>query len=93
MDQVRVDGDGHIRLIVSTPDPGVANWLDAAGRREGIILFRNFHVNDVTIPSTQVVKLSALRSRLPDDTAMVTPDERGKMLAARRATFLKLLGE
>mgnify|MGYP000287624756 CR=1 FL=1 len=33
-----VDDDGVIRLVLSHTDPGVANWLDASGRRSGLLV-------------------------------------------------------
>lgn len=32
--------DGTVRLVVAHADPGVANWLDAAGRTRGSIFWR-----------------------------------------------------
>ena len=36
------DGDGRIRMVLAHKDPGVANWLDAAGYAKGQILLRNY---------------------------------------------------
>lgn len=32
--------DGSVRIVIAHRDPGVQNWLDAAGRQRGFILFR-----------------------------------------------------
>ena len=34
--QVHVDDDGKVRVVISHQDPGVQNWLDASGLREGL---------------------------------------------------------
>ncbi|GAA2409562.1 hypothetical protein GCM10010191_17770 [Actinomadura vinacea] len=38
--QARVDGDGMIRFVVAHADPGVPNWLDTLGHRQGAIHLR-----------------------------------------------------
>jgi hypothetical protein len=38
--QSRVGEDGTLTYIISPSDPGLANWLDTAGSREGYLLFR-----------------------------------------------------
>ena len=32
--------DGAARLVVAHRDPGVPNWLDAGGRRQGTVFWR-----------------------------------------------------
>jgi hypothetical protein len=38
--QVQYEADGSFRMVVAHRDPGVANWLDAAGLRTGMIFWR-----------------------------------------------------
>lgn len=50
--------DGSFTLVVSDRDPGVANWLEAAGHREGHIAIRwQLTEDNLPIPETRVVKL------------------------------------
>ncbi len=38
--QAAIDADGMLRLVVSATDPGVPNWLDTMGHRQGAIHVR-----------------------------------------------------
>ena len=38
--QALAEADGTITLVVSHRDPGIANWIDPAGLREGILMLR-----------------------------------------------------
>lgn len=50
------DEDGSFTLVVADRDPGVANWLEAAGHREGHIAIRwQLTDGDLPIPATRVV--------------------------------------
>jgi Protein of unknown function (DUF1214) len=71
----RLDGDGSVTLVVCERDPGVANWLETAGHREGHIAIRwQLTEGSLPIPDTRVVNVSevAAATRLP----AVSPGER-----------------
>jgi hypothetical protein len=56
-DGVHVEADGSVVLVVSDQDPGVANWLEASGHREGHIAIRwQLTEGNLPIPETSVVK-------------------------------------
>ena len=38
--QTVADDDGKVRVILAHRDPGVPNWLDTLGHRQGILMFR-----------------------------------------------------
>ena len=38
--QAVIDDDGFFRAVVAGRDPGVTNWLDTAGHRQGPMIFR-----------------------------------------------------
>jgi hypothetical protein len=38
--QLALEADGSFRIVVAHTDPGVANWLDTEGHREGSIFWR-----------------------------------------------------
>jgi hypothetical protein len=83
--QARLDADGVFRAVVAHRDPGVPNWLDTAGHPEGSMIYRWNQADGSPIPTTRVVKLSALRDALPPDTPRVTPAERAEQVERRRA--------
>jgi hypothetical protein len=55
--------DGAWTLVVAPEDPGVPNWLDAGGRREGFLLLRWVLAGDAPpTPECEVVSSSSLRA-------------------------------
>ena len=86
--QVRVDGDGYIRYVVSTRDPGVPNWIDTTGQAHGVLFGRWQEVEGELgaeyAPTLSVLDLGDLRAALPSDTPTVTPEERTTQLALRQ---------
>ncbi len=83
--QAPVDADDRIRLVVSHVDPGVANWLDAGGRRTGLLTFRAFWTDgEVPTPATRVVPVEQAAAALPPATRTVDSRQRSEQLAARR---------
>lgn len=82
--QARPDSDGKYRIVVSPVDPGVPNWLDTAGRREGVIYYRwNMAERIPAAPVVKLISLSELRRLLPADTPAVTASERADVLRQR----------
>jgi hypothetical protein len=82
--QANIDSDGILRVVVSAHDPGVANWLDTAGHSNGAMILRCVRTESAPTPSTRVVKVADIASSLPVDTAVVSPEERATIVAARR---------
>jgi hypothetical protein len=82
--QARVDKDGRFRLVVAHGDPGVPNWLDTAGHREGVLQYRYVWAKTAPQPTVRVVPFGRLRKELPADTPAVTADERRRAIAARQ---------
>jgi hypothetical protein len=87
--QAVVDPDGLVRFVLCARDPGVANWLDTAGHSNGAMLLRCVRTESAPVPSTRVVKTNEVESVLPADTTMTSPDERAKVIAARRRAVQK----
>lgn len=82
--QARLDSDGKYRVVISPVDPGVPNWLDTAGRREGVMYYRwNMAERVPGAPVVTRVELAQLRSLLPADTPEVTPAVRAELLRRR----------
>jgi hypothetical protein len=84
------DSDGKIRVVISLSDPGVPNWLDPAGRREGIMVFRNYRAKVVPNPTCHLLKLAELRDFLPPDTSSISLQQRRDALEYRRRGLLSL---
>ena len=64
-------------------DPGVPNWLDTAGFKQGTIYGRWYDCSSNPLPTLKRVKLSEVRDHLPADTPIVTPEERTTQLRDR----------
>lgn len=95
MSRAAIDDDGKLRIVISSNDPGVANWLDTAGRKEGTMVGRNYLANAIPdkAPKAKLVKFSEVLDYLPSDTKMVSPEERQKALEYRRKGYLKMYNE
>jgi len=87
--QAVLDADGVLRLVVAHADPGVPNWIDTAGHSEGPMIMRYVRTTAAPVPSTREVKFDQVRHALPPDTAVVTPEERARTVAARRRSVAR----
>ena len=87
--QAVVSGDGSISYVISKTDPGVANWLDTCGMRDGFGIIRWQNIPDGLkknglIANIKVIKLADVAALgLP----MVTPQHRREQVAARFAAY------
>ena len=79
----KLGSDGKFRAVIALSDPGVPNWLDPGGYREGGIYGRWYDCDSSPTPVIKRVKLAALRDHLPPDTAVVTAHERAEELRRR----------
>jgi hypothetical protein len=78
--------DGSVVLVVADRDPGVANWLEAAGHRQGHIAIRwQLSEGNLPIPATQVLNVDdvAGATGLPS----VSPEERAHARADLTDSF------
>ena len=76
--QANVDSDGVLRVVVSSRDPGVANWLDAAGHSNGAMILRCVRTETAPTPTARVVKFADIESELPAETKRVTAAGAGR---------------
>jgi hypothetical protein len=83
--QATVDADGVFRAVVAHSDPGVANWLDTAGHRQGPAIFRWVRADGAPVPQARVMQLGEVSRALPPGTAVVDPETRTATIARRRA--------
>lgn len=79
----KLSSDGKFRAVIALTDPGVPNWLDPAGYKEGGIYGRWYDCDSEPLPTITRVKLADLRSHLPSDTPIVTAEERAEELRLR----------
>jgi hypothetical protein len=91
--EIHVDDDGKVRVVVARQDPGIANWLDACGRVEGTVVFRNYRSTSAPVPASRLVKLTELNTMLPRTTRRVSPEERRRIIQQRRRGQRKIYGE
>ena len=54
--------NGDWRLVISPTDPGVANWIDTGGRREGYMIVRWVLADQPPHPTCELVPIDSLRS-------------------------------
>ncbi|MET0370665.1 MAG: DUF1214 domain-containing protein [Sphingobium sp.] len=85
--QAVVDPDGWVRIVVSATDPGVANWLDTAGARQGGIMWRWNEVDHQPAAGVRLTSIANLRQELPPETRLVSPQERAEVLGARARAY------
>lgn len=81
--RTRIDGDGVVRLVLAHDDPGVHNWLDTQGFREGNLTYRNLLTQDAAQFRTRLVPRNRLMEHIPADTIRVSPAEREEMRRER----------
>ncbi len=82
--QAHIDRDGRFRAVISRLDPGVPNWLDKGDYPWGIIQMRWNLASEYPDPTMIKVPFSEIRRHLPEDTPVVTPEERRAQLRRRR---------
>jgi hypothetical protein len=97
--QAVVDDDGRITVVVANGDPGVANWLDPGGLREGILMLRwqllSEDPDEQDQPGVTVrqVRTADLATVLPPTTRQVGSAERSEQAAARSAAYVRRFQE
>ncbi len=84
MQRAWVDADGKVRAVISLADPGVNNWLNPTGQREGFCAMRNYLAETQPAPSVKVVKFAEVMGCLPAGTPLVDAAQRAAALKHRR---------
>jgi hypothetical protein len=85
--QARPDKDGLLRIVVSSKDPGVPNWLDIAGYPRGVVQGRWTNCDSQPVPTVKKVAITELRNLLPSDTPVVTAAQREATIRERRSAL------
>lgn len=78
------DSDGKIRIVISSQDPGIPNWLDTMGYKAGYIWGRLDTCEHNDTPTVRKVTVADVRKYLPDDVATVSAEARDAALRQRR---------
>lgn len=78
------EDDGVVRMVVAHTDPGVPNWLDTCGHREGHLALRWVEADHHPVPSAEVVDLASWQRTLPSTAKRFNPAQRADQVAARR---------
>lgn len=91
--QSHQNSDGSYTYVVSSRDPGVANWLDTDGLLDGAIAVRWEGMDapeanpDDAVESVKLVKLSAIGAELPSGFPSVSAADRKAEKATRRRDY------
>ena len=87
--QVEPDADGVLRYVVAHRDPGVPNWLDTTGHREGFLTPRWAYSQQPTPDQwptirAQKVRFDEIRAHLPAGVRAVSAAERAERIRVRQ---------
>ncbi|MCX2929442.1 hypothetical protein ORI20_04100 [Mycobacterium sp. CVI_P3] len=78
--------DGRVRMLLSTSDFGVPNWLDARGYRSGVVTWRASASSQPATPVVTVIGTGEIDEYF-DPSERITPAERAEALAKRHTHF------
>ncbi|MFN8624752.1 MAG: DUF1214 domain-containing protein [Candidatus Binatia bacterium] len=89
LDQAYLSSDGAYHFVIAHRDPGVQNWLDTMGLRQGGIIIRydGLRIDQLPrnrMPVAKKIKLARLRRAIPKDTPTITPAQRDAAIRERR---------
>ena len=90
--QMHLDPDGKVRIVVSSKDPGVYNWLDTLGNAYGRVIYRGYLTERQPKTKVTLAPLKDLFKHLPSTTRKVSKQERVEMLRQRGRSGLKFYG-
>jgi len=87
--QSEFDPDGVLRMVIAHEDPGVNNWLDTTGHREGFVAPRWAYSEtpgpeDWPTIGAKKVKFSEIRQHLHPKTRIVSQEERREQIRVRQ---------
>ena len=85
--QAMLTDDGGFVGVLCQDDPGVANWLDPCGCRDGTLAVRYLLAEDTPTVALRTVPRDRLARELPLGTPTITTDERDAILRARAAAL------
>jgi hypothetical protein len=89
--QAKPNRDGTITYVIAAKDPGVYNWLDTGGLKDGVISIRweglppNADIRQA-VKSVRLTPITKLGAALPE-APRITPQERRELLAKRQTEY------
>jgi hypothetical protein len=83
--------DRVLRVVVSTADPGVRNWMDTTGYRTGVLQCREIGSVEPPLLSTRVVPLASVAEHLPASHRIDPPDRADALQQRRTGAQLRRL--
>jgi hypothetical protein len=90
--QAVADDDGVVRMVIAQRDPGVANWLDAAGYEAGTVAVRYLDADELPEVGYRTVAVDRVLDELPAGTVVLDAAGRDRTLRTRRAQLQRRLG-
>jgi len=93
--QARLSSDGLYHFVISTRDPGFANWLDASGAPQGQMLLRWQRVGPLDAshePKVELVAFDEIADSFPDDEPRMTDAARRDQIAERQIAIERRYG-
>lgn len=89
--QATLTSHGEFVGVITHDDPGVANWLDPAGHREGTVALRYLLPEPDDLPTMRyhTVARDELDRELPAGTPRIDPAERRALLERRRRSVAR----
>jgi len=96
--QASPNADGTYTFVLCPQDPGVYNWLDTCGLREGMLTLRMAEFpgqrpRDDLAARGEVIKLADLDAHLPAGTTRVGAGDRARQRAERATAYKRRLPE
>lgn len=93
--QAKLSSDGVYRFVISTRDPGVANWLDASGAPQGQMLLRWQRVGELDAshaPTIILIDFASIRAQFPRDEDVFNAADRRAQIAERQDAIERRYG-
>ena len=88
--QMTAGPDGRLTFVISSRDPGIANWLDNLGIGEVTVMMRwqglSATAKEPSVGMT-IVKFAELDSALPSGVVRMTREERAGQILARQRSY------
>ena len=78
--------NGRIRILLSTKDFGIHNWLDARGYRSGVVTWRASTPDQPAAPTVTVIRVDQIDDYF-DPTQRISEQDRAGATVARQRHF------
>jgi hypothetical protein len=78
--------NGRVRILLSTKDFGIHNWLDARGHRTGVVTWRASTPDQPAAPTVTVIRVDQIDDAF-DSTQRITEQDRADAIVLRQRHF------